>query len=42
MGVYAFLKGISPKVNVITRLDFKLAYFEGTVQYVNHCTTGIP
>ena len=27
-GVHAFSKGISPKVNVIGRLEFEHAYFE--------------
>ena len=31
-----FLKGISPKVNMIVQLEFKLAYFEAAVQYSSH------
>ena len=34
--VQAFLKGISPKVNVIGRLEFELAYSDITVQYVSN------
>ena len=30
-GVHTFPKGISPKVNVIARLEFELAYFEAAV-----------
>ena len=29
--VYTLPKGISPKVNVIVRLEFELAYFEAIV-----------
>ena len=38
-GVHTFLQGISLKVNVITWLEFELAYCEVTVQYVCHLTT---
>ena len=31
--VLTFLKGISPKVDVIERLEFKLANFEAAVQH---------
>ena len=41
-GVHAFLKGISPKVNVIALLEFKLAYFEARVQHLSHYTIGTP
>ena len=41
-GVYAFPKGIKPKVNAIARLVFELAYFAVPVQRVNHYATGIP
>ena len=37
-GVHAFPKGISPKVNIIARLEFELANFEVAVQRVNHYT----
>ena len=40
--VHAFLKGISPKVNVIVQLEFKLAYYDFTVQYFNHFAMGPP
>ena len=32
-GVHIFPKGISPKVNIITQLMFKLAYVEVAVQH---------
>ena len=35
-GVHTFLKGISPKVNVIAWLVLELAYFEAAVQYFSH------
>ena len=46
-GVHAFLKSISPKVNVIERLEFELAYSNVTVLYVtvlsvSHHATGTP
>ena len=31
--------GISPKVNVIERLDFQLAYFDATLRYGNYNAT---
>ena len=31
MGVHTFLKGISPKVNVIAQLKFEPAYYDVTV-----------
>ena len=40
--VHAFLKGIRPKVNEIVGLDFKLAYFDDTVQHFNRYDTVIP
>ena len=39
-GFHTFLKGISPKINVESRLEFKLAYNNVTVQDVNHYPTG--
>ena len=33
-------KGNSPKVNVMARLEFELAYYDVVVQYVNHDGTG--
>ena len=35
-GVYTFPKGISPKVNVIARLEIELAYFKAAVQSLSH------
>ena len=35
-GVHTFPKGISPKVNVIARLKFELAYNDFTVQPLRH------
>ena len=40
--VHAFSRGISPKVNVITRSEFDLTYFEAEVQYFCHKATGTP
>ena len=40
--VHAFLKDISPKVNVIAQLDFELAYFDVAVKYINHYATRTP
>ena len=41
-GVYAFLKGISQKMNVIERLEFALVYFEAAVQHFSHHATESP
>ena len=38
--IHIFLKGISPKVNLIALLDFELAYFKAAAKKVNHCATG--
>ena len=35
-----FPKGISPKVNIIARLEVELADYDVTVLQVSHCTTG--
>ena len=35
-GVHAFLKSVSLKANVISRLDFELAYFEAAVEHFTH------
>ena len=35
-GVYSFPNGISPKVNVIARLEFELACCDSAVQYISH------
>ena len=34
-----FVKGISPKVSVIARLEFELFYFDTVLQHVNHYAT---
>ena len=34
--VHIFLKSINPKVNVMERLEFELAYFDITVEHVSH------
>ena len=39
-GFVSFPRYISPKVNMIARLEFELAYFEVAVQYFIHYTTG--
>ena len=41
-GVHAFLKGISPKVNGIMKLEFELVYNNIAVQHVRHKAMGIP
>ena len=41
-GVHTFPKGICPKVNVIVRLEYKLAYYDSAVQRFNHYTTRTP
>ena len=40
--VPTFPKGICLKVNVIARLEFKLAYYYSTVHHFNHYTTRAP
>ena len=42
MGVYTFPKGICPKVNVIARLEYELAYYDSAVHRFNHYTTRTP
>ena len=39
-GVHTFTKGISMKLNVIERLEFELTYYNVTVEYGSHYTTG--
>ena len=39
-GVHTFLKRIKPKINLIVRLEFELAYYDIVVQHVNHYATG--
>ena len=41
-GVHTFPKGICPKVNVIVRLEYELAYYDSTVQRFTHYTTRTP
>ena len=41
-GVHAFPMGIFPKVNVIVRLEFELAYYDSAVHRFKHCTTRTP
>ena len=36
---YTFPKGFSPKVNVIEYLEFDFAYYDITVEDINHNTT---
>ena len=38
-GVHTFPKGICPKVNVIARLEYELAYYDSAVHYFNHYNT---
>ena len=39
---HTFLKVITPKVKIIERLEFELAYYDVTVRHVSHNTTGTP
>ena len=39
LGIHTFPKGICPKVNVIARLEFELAYYNSAVQRFNHYAT---
>ena len=39
---YTFPRGICPKMNVITRLEYELAYYDSTVYRFNHYTTRTP
>ena len=41
-GVHTFPKGICPKVNVIARLEYELAYDDSAVHRFNHYTTRTP
>ena len=38
MSVHAFPKSIIPKVNMIVRLEFKLAYHDVTVHHISRYT----
>ena len=40
--VHTFPKGICPKVNVIARLEYELAYYDSAVNRFNHYTTRTP
>ena len=42
MGVHTFLKGICPKVNVIARLEYELAYYDPAVYRFKHYTSRTP
>ena len=41
-GVHTFPKGICPKINVIARLEYELAYYDSAVHRFNHNTTRTP
>ena len=41
-GVHTFPKGICPKVNVIARLGFELAYYDSVSHLLNHYATRTP
>ena len=41
-GVHSFPKGISPKVNIIERLEFELAYSDSAFKHFIPYTTGTP
>ena len=41
-GVHTFPKGICPKVNVIARLEYELAYYDSAVHRFNHYTNRTP
>ena len=36
MRVHTFPDGINPKVNIIVRMDFELAFFEAEFQHLSH------
>ena len=38
--IHTFLKSIGPKVNLIDRLEFELAYYDVAVEYISHYATG--
>ena len=42
MRVHTFAEGISPKLNVITQLEFELSYYNVTIQDVIHNTESTP
>ena len=41
-GVHTFPTGISSKVNVISRIEFELAYDDVTIQYISYYAKGTP
>ena len=41
-GFIPFPRGICPKVNVIARLEYELAYYDSAVHRFNHYTTRTP
>ena len=41
-GVHTFPKGTCPKVNVIARLEYELAYYDSAVHRFNHYSTRTP
>ena len=41
-GVHTFPKGICPRVNVIARLEYELAYYDSAVHGFNHYTKTTP
>ena len=40
--IHTFLKGISPKLNVIAWLEFELSYYDITAQQINQYAEAIP
>ena len=42
MGVHTFPKGICPKVKVLARLEYELAYYDSAVHRFNHYTKRTP
>ena len=41
-GIHTFPPGIIPKMNILARLELKLAYFNTAVHYFNHYASGTP
>ena len=41
-GVNTLPKGICPKVNVIARLEYELAYYDSAIHRFNHYNTRTP
>ena len=42
MDIHTFLQGISPDVNVIKWLEFKLTYYDAAIEHFNCYGLGIP